>query len=117
MVVFGLFNGLGLLPVLLSWVGPAPYNTATHKMITSNMSITLKDLSGSKHAVDIDKLLTGNKSHKTIPNTSNLEKVEQYIDSLPEPTVSYMYTFIASAVIVNPQGFQRLTRIMIVKFL
>ena len=105
MVVFGLFNGLGLLPVLLSWVGPAPYNTATHKMITSNMSITLKDLSGSKHAVDIDKLLTGNKSHKTIPNTSNLEKVEQYIDSLPEPTVSYMYTFIASAVIVNPPGF------------
>jgi len=85
-VVFGLFNGLGLLPVLLSWVGPAPYSTATHKMITSNMSITLKDLSGSKHAVDIDKLLTGNKSHKSIPNTSNQEKVEQYIDSLPEPT-------------------------------
>lgn len=51
------------------------------------MSITLKDLSGSKHAVDIDKLLTGSRS-KSIPNTSNTEKVEQYIHSLPDPTVS-----------------------------
>lgn len=27
-VVFGLFHGLVFLPILLSWVGPAPYNTA-----------------------------------------------------------------------------------------
>lgn len=105
-MVFGLFNGLGLLPVLLSWVGPAPYSTATHKMITSNMSITLKDLSGSKHAVDIDKLLTGNKSHKSIPNTSNQEKVEQYIDSLPEPTVSVIgYGWFCNVDIIGWVGF------------
>ncbi|XP_067935970.1 patched domain-containing protein 3-like [Watersipora subatra] len=83
-VVFGLFNGLALLPVLLSWIGPAPYHTATYKVITSNMSITLKDLSNSK-PVDLDRLLTGRK--RTIPDTSNLEKVEQYIESLPDRTV------------------------------
>lgn len=87
MVVFGLFNGLLLLPVLLSWMGPVPYRTATHKVLTSNMSITLKDLSTSKHAVDIDKLLTGSAPKSNIPNTSNQEKVELYIDSLPDRTV------------------------------
>ena len=84
--MFGLFNGLGLLPVLFSWVGPAPYLTATHKMITSNMSITLKDLSGSKPGIDLSKL-TGTEPKRTLPDTSNRQKVEEYIASLPERTV------------------------------
>lgn len=84
MVVFGLFNGLGFLPVLLSWVGPMPYLTATQKVINSNMSISLKEISGSRRT-DIDKIITRSTSHKnSLPHTSNIEKVEQFIDSLPE---------------------------------
>lgn len=36
-VVLGMWNGMVLLPVLLSWMGPAPYLTATmaHSAVTS----------------------------------------------------------------------------------
>lgn len=73
------------LPVVLSWVGPAPYLTARHRVLNSSMSLALKDISGSRRT-DIDKLLTKNRS---FTQTSNKEKVEQYIDGLPESQVCH----------------------------
>ena len=85
-VVFGLFNGLGLLPVILSWIGPAPYLNARQQPESPNQSISLKDISGTN--TDLNRLLTQNNRKKSVTQTSNIEKVEQYIDSLPDRQVS-----------------------------
>lgn len=85
-VVFGLFNGLGLLSVILSWIGPAPYLNARKQPESPDLSISLKEISGTN--TNLDKLLTHNSRKRSATQASNIEKVEQYIDSLPEHQVS-----------------------------
>ena len=57
-MIFGLFNGMCVLPVLLSWFGPPPYLNATNVSLTSRMSLKLKTLSSQNESRPHQKLRT-----------------------------------------------------------
>jgi len=103
--MFGLFNGMCVLPVLLSWFGPDPYLNATRIKLTSDMNIMSGTREGTHEPMteqiqlksiaelsDSDSKSEQHFNGNITIQTSNCEELSELLDTLEKASAIRQHT-------------------------
>ena len=79
MVLFGLFHGLVVLPVILSWVGPAPYDELPKDEAETN-KVAMQEINGKAQNGQQSNIANGGGYTNPALDTSIQEVVSKHLE-------------------------------------